>query len=176
MVSLMSHPQPTSTWRPVVEVLRPEVDAPLADRFYSMLSLSEGELRRALRDYAEWEHGLDASARCGAVEARLRAWLGLGTEQARVLARAHDAALHDLPAWYEEQRRETELSVIMNGFRFGEFRELTRILPWLRDERGARFVLQALGDAGVAREAAAPPAERVVWESRPGRPLVGATP
>lgn len=174
MVTLMSRPQPTSTWRPVVEVLRPEVDAPLADRFYSMLALGEADLRTALRDYAEWEHRLDEEARHAAVEARLRAWLGLGTEHARVLARAHDAALRDLPAWYDERRRETELAVIMNGFRFGEFRELTRILPWLRDARGARFVLDTLGDGAGHHEAAAPPGERMVWESTPARRLAGA--
>ena len=67
------------------------------------------------------------------VARRLRAYLKLDVEEARVAARAFADAHVDLPEGWGERSREIEFSVIKNALHLRECAALTQILPWLRD-------------------------------------------
>ena len=109
-----------------------QLDDSLAERFYSFLALPDGELERALAHFIRTEDELPAPARYEAALGRLRAWLELDREDARIIARAYDRALAALPSGFAERRLEAERAVIMNGMTFAEFRALADFLPWLR--------------------------------------------
>lgn len=104
----------------------------LAERFYSMLVLDSDTLERALVPFIQAEHELPEPARYEATLARLRAWLELDDEDARVIAGAYERAIAGFPTDYHGRRLEAERAVMMNALTFGEFRRLAGILPWLR--------------------------------------------
>lgn len=122
----------------------------LAAAFYDAQSLAPIELRRAMRALARREGAAAIDERNSAALLRLRAWLALEIEEARVIARAFDDAFIDLPDGWRERSREIEFSVIINGLHAREFRRLSRILPWLRDSAGAGWLLDHLPDADPA--------------------------
>ena len=88
--------------------------------------------------------------RSRAVQLRLRAYLALEVEPARVIARAFDDAFIDLPEDWRERSREVELSVIVNALHAREFNRLTRVLPWLRDRMAGAWLLDHLPDEDAA--------------------------
>jgi hypothetical protein len=120
----------------------------LADRFYDLLALSTRELDRSLEQFVAQEHELEEPARHIAVRDRLRAWLDLDDEDARIIAGAYERASAGFPPAYHARRVETERAVIMNAFTFDEFLRLASILPWLRD--GSAISRQAIADLVAA--------------------------
>lgn len=105
----------------------------LAGRFYSLLALPERGLVEGLTRQVRSEHKLSEPARHEAVLARLQAWLELDSEDRIVIARAWEQVLDELPFEYRARCREAERAVLMNGITFGDFRLLSRALPWLRE-------------------------------------------
>ena len=122
----------------------------LASAFYDAQSLAPIDLRRAMRALARREGAAVIDDRNAAALMRLRAWLALDVEEARVIARAFDDAFLDLPAGWRERSREIEFSVIINGLHAREFRQLARILPWLREESSGGWLLDHLPDEDPA--------------------------
>ena len=66
-----------------------------------------------MRALARREGAADMDGRSRAAQLRLRAYLALEVEPARVIARAFDDAFIDLPEDWRERSREVELSVIV---------------------------------------------------------------
>ncbi len=118
----------------------------LAAAFYDADGLSPIELRRVMRALARREGAADRDSRSRAVQLRLRAYLALEVEEARVAARAFDDAFLDLPADWRERSREVELAVILNALHAREFARLTRVLPWLRERSAGAWLLDRLPD------------------------------
>lgn len=120
------------------------------DRFTRLLARSPSEQERTLRHEIETEHELPDGIRHPAVLDRLRAWLTLHGEEARVTARACDAALATLPSEYTTRRRETESAVMLTGMAFAEFRALAEILPWLGGDSALDIFAAAIADGAPA--------------------------
>lgn len=122
----------------------------LAAAFYDADGLSPINLRRTMRALARREGAAEMQDRLRAAQIRLRAYLALEVEEARVIARAFDDAFLDLPADWRERSREIELEVILNALHAREFQQLTRILPWLRDRTAGTWLLAHLSDDAPA--------------------------
>ena len=122
----------------------------LASAFYDAESLAPIDLRRAMRALARREGAASIDDRNAAALLRLRAWLALDVEEARVIARAFDDAFLDLPEGWRERSREIEFSVIVNALHAREFRQLARILPWLREQSSSSWLLDHLPDENPA--------------------------
>ena len=122
----------------------------LSRSFFDATSLSPIELRRVMRALARREGAADMDGRSRAAQLRLRAYLALEVEPARVIARAFDDAFIDLPEDWRERSREVELSVIVNALHAREFNRLTRVLPWLRDRTSGAWLLDHLPDEDPA--------------------------
>ena len=118
----------------------------LAAAFYEAEGLAPVELRRVMRALARREGTASIDDRTRAAQLRLRAWLALDVEEARVVARAFDDAFLDLPEGWRERSREIEFSVILNALHAREFHRLARVLPWLRDREAAGWLLDHLPD------------------------------
>ena len=142
--------QPTQSSEIVHRIFDAADHLELAAAFYDAQSLAPVELRRAMRALARRDGAASIDERTRAAQLRLRAWLALDVEEARVIARAFDDAFLDLPESWRERSREIEFSVIINGLHAREFRQLTRILPWLRDSEGTSWLLDHLPDEDPA--------------------------
>jgi len=111
----------------------------LADSFFSYLALPDPQLEAKLRSMIRLEDELPEPDRYEATLARLRAWLELSDEDARIIARGWARALATLPADYGQRAAQAERAVIFNGLTFAEFRRLSDLLPslatdWLPEE------------------------------------------
>ena len=122
----------------------------LAGAFYDALALPPTQLRRAMRSLARRAGAAEIDTRHQLTLTRLRALLQFDPEEARVLARAFDDAYLDLPPHWRESAREAELGAMINALTPREFHQLTRILPWLRDDSASSWLLDHLpdGDGG----------------------------
>lgn len=109
----------------------------LADHFYDLLSLPTEALDREISRLIEAEHQLPDPARYEATRARLRAWLALDPEAARIVARSWDRRVSTLPAEYHARRVESERAVLMNALTYDDFRRLAGLLPWLDEDARA---------------------------------------
>ena len=114
----------------------------LAERFYHLLDRSDLEIERALRDFVQVEDELPEARRYEAALARLRAWLQLDAEDARIIAGAYERAVQSFPEQFEQRRIDAERAAVLNGMTFAEFCELAPLLPWLRDTSGLEQLLE----------------------------------
>ena len=133
----------------------------LASALYDATALPPIELRRVMRALARREGAASMAAAHELVARRLRAYLRLDVEEARIAARAFVDAHIDLPTEWNERNREIEFAVIRNALHLREFAALTEILPWLRDHEAGQWVLDQLpeGDeAEIIAEASGAPA------------------
>ncbi len=113
----------------------------LASVLYDATALPPIELRRVMRAMARREGGASVETAHELATTRLRAFLRLDVEDARVAARAFADAHIDLPDPWRERNREIEFSAIKNALHLREFVALTEIVPWLRDHEGAQWML-----------------------------------
>ena len=133
----------------------------LAAALYDAAALPPIELRRVMRAVARREGGAGRDAAHELAARRLRAFLQLDVEDARVAARAFADAHIDLPDEWRKRNREIEFDVIKNALHMREFIALTDILPWLKDHEGVDWLVNYLpeGDAAdLAFEASETPA------------------
>lgn len=119
-------------------------DDTLADELHHLLVLRMPELERVLRSRIQAEDALPEDARHAAVLARLRAWLRLDREDARVIAGAWDAALETFPSGYAARCIDVERAVMLNGMGRSEFQALSDFVPWLTGRRGLEVFAGAL--------------------------------
>lgn len=133
----------------------------LGAALYDATALPPIELRRVMRALARREGAASVELAHELVARRLRAYLQLDVEEARIAARAFVDAHIDLPADWIERNREIEFDVIKNALHLREFSALTEILPWLRDHNAADWLLQHVpeGDDGeIIADASGTPA------------------
>ena len=133
----------------------------LGAALYDATALPPIELRRVMRALARREGAASVEVAHELVARRLRAYLRLEVEEARVAARAFVDAHIDLPAEWSERNREIEFGVIKNALHLREFSELTEVLPWLRDYDAADWLLEHLpegDDAELAADSSGTPA------------------
>lgn len=133
----------------------------LAAALYDATALPPIELRRVMRALARREGAASVELAHELVARRLRAYLGLDVEEARIAARAFVDAHIDLPAEWVERNREIEFDVIKNALHMREFSALTDVLPWLRDRDAADWLLQHVpegDDAEIIADASGAPA------------------
>ncbi|MYE05632.1 MAG: hypothetical protein F4Y04_00130 [Chloroflexi bacterium] len=114
----------------------------LANALYDATALPPIELRRVMRALARREGAATVEVAHEVAVRRLRAYLQLDVEEARIAARAFVDAHIDLPVEWRERNREIEFDVIKNALHLREFSALTKILPWLRDHQAADWLLQ----------------------------------
>ena len=119
----------------------------LAATLYDATTLPPIELRRVMRAMARREGGAPWHVAHELVVRRLRAFLQLSVEDARVAARAFADAHIDLPEEWRERNREIEFDVIKNALHMREFLALTDILPWLKEHDVADWLVDHLPDA-----------------------------
>ena len=132
----------------------------LAAALYDATALPPIELRRVMRALARREGAASIDAAHELVTRRLRAYLRLDPEEARIAARAFVDAHIDLPAEWGERNREVEFAVIKNALHLREFAALTEVLPWLRDHDAANWLIERLpegGDGELVAEASGSP-------------------
>lgn len=122
MISVMAPERPLTEWQS------------LAEQFYSYLALSDAEMQRRCEDRIRFEQQLPEPDRYRQALLRLEAWLDLAVEDARVLARAYDDALNQLPPEFRLNSEEAERAAICNGLSFRDFRVLSGIVPWFDRE------------------------------------------
>lgn len=122
----------------------------LAAALYDATALPPIELRRVMRAMARREGGASWEEAHELAAKRLRAFLRLDVEDARIAARAFNDAHIDLPDDWRERNCEIEFAVIRNALHVREFVALTHILPWLREQDGAAWLLQRLPEAEPA--------------------------
>ena len=122
----------------------------LAASLYDATALPPIELRRVMRALARREGAATVEVAHELIARRLRAYLRLDVEEARVAARAFVDAHLDLPAEWLERNREIEFDVIKNALHLREFSALTAILPWLRDQDAADWLLEHVPDGDDA--------------------------
>jgi hypothetical protein len=103
----------------------------LADHYFSYLSRSDEQLQTELCALIEDEHALPEPRRYEATLGRLRAWLELSAEDARIVARSYAAALSTYPEEYALETQAAERDVILNAMTFEEFKQLAEVIPWL---------------------------------------------
>jgi hypothetical protein len=108
-----------------------------ADRYFSYLALPDDQIEREFRNIIRAEHELPEPARYEMTFDRLRAWLELSGEDARILVRAYARALATFPEQYAREAAESERAVIFNAMTFDEFRTLSGLLPSLQSESWA---------------------------------------
>lgn len=133
----------------------------LGAALYDATALPPIELRRVMRALARREGAVSTEQAHELVSRRLRAFLQLETEDARVAARAFADAYIDLPSAWQERNRAIEFDVIKNALHWREFLALTNILPWLRDLDSGSWLLDHLpegDDAELAADASGTPA------------------
>ena len=121
---------------------------------YDATALPPIELRRVMRALARREGAASVEVAHELITRRLRAYLRLDVEEARIAARAFVDAHIDLPAEWGERSREIEFDVIKNALHLREFSALTEILPWLRDHDAANWLLEHVPDGDNAELAA----------------------
>ena len=126
----------------------------LAAALYDATALPPIELRRVMRALARREGAASLDTAHELVVRRLRAYLQLDVEEARIAARAFADAHIDLPADWGDRNREIEFDVIKNALHLREFASLTKILPWLRDHESASWLLARVADGDDAELAA----------------------
>ncbi|MCY3734376.1 MAG: hypothetical protein OXG42_08860 [Chloroflexi bacterium] len=122
----------------------------LAPTLYDATALPPIELRRVMRAMARREGAASWESAHELVVRRLRAFLQLNMEDARVAARAFADAHIDLPHEWRERSREVEFDVIKNALHMREFIALTHILPWLKDEDAGDWLADHLPEADAA--------------------------
>jgi len=122
----------------------------LAAALYDATALPPVELRRVMRALARREGAASVADAHELAARRLRAYLRLDVEEARIAARAFADAHVDLPSEWAERSRQIEFAVIKNALHLREFFALTEILPWLRENDAANWLLERLseGDDG----------------------------
>ena len=133
----------------------------LAAALYDATALPPIELRRVMRAVARREGAATLALAHELAVRRLRAFLRLGVEEARIAARAFADAHIDLPAEWGERNREIEFDVIKNALHMREFDSLTKILPWLHDHDASDWLLEHLAegdDAEIIAEVSGLPA------------------
>ncbi len=133
----------------------------LAAALYDATALPPIELRRVMRALARREGAASVEVAHELVARRLRAYLKLEVEEARIAARAFVDAHIDLPAEWSERNREIEFDVIKNALHLREFSALTEVLPWLRDHDAGDWLLEHLpegDDAELAADSSGTPA------------------
>ena len=133
----------------------------LAAALYDATALPPIELRRVMRALARREGAASLELAHELAVRRLRAFLRLDVEEARIAARAFADAHIDLPADWDERNREIEFAVIKNALHMREFAALTKFLPWLRDHDASDWLLEHLSegdDAELVAEASGTPA------------------
>lgn len=133
----------------------------LAAALYDATALPPIELRRVMRALARREGAASVEVAHELVARRLRAYLKLEVEEARIAARAFVDAHIDLPAEWSERNREIEFDVIKNALHLREFSALAEVLPWLRDHDAADWLLEHLpegDDAELAADSSGTPA------------------
>lgn len=133
----------------------------LAAALYDATVLPPIELRRVMRALARREGAASVEVAHELAARRLRAYLRLDVEEARIAARAYVDAYIDLPAEWSERNREIEFDVIKNALHLREFSALTNVLPWLRDHDAADWLLEHLpegDDAELAADSSGTPA------------------
>ncbi len=133
----------------------------LAAALYDATALPPIELRRVMRALARRQGAASLELAHELAVRRLRAFLRLDVEEARIAARAFVDAHIDLPADWDERNREIEFDVIKNALHMREFAALTKILPWLRDHDALDWLLEQLpegDDAEIVAEASGTPA------------------
>ena len=126
----------------------------LGAALYDATALPPIELRRVMRAVARREGAASAEVAHELVARRLRAYLRLDVEEARIAARAFVDAHIDLPSEWRERNREIEFDVIKNALHLREFSALTEILPWLRDHDAADWLVEHVPDGNDAELAA----------------------
>ena len=122
----------------------------LAAALYDATALPPIELRRVMRALARREGAATMDIAHELVARRLRAYVRLNIEEARIAARAFVDAHIDLPTEWGERNREIELNVIKNALHLREFSALTGILPWLRDHHEMGWLLERVADGDDA--------------------------
>ena len=122
----------------------------LAAALYDATALPPIELRRVMRALARREGAASMDVAHELAARRLRAYLRLDVEEARIAARAFVDAHIDLPSEWSERSREIEFDVIKNALHLREFSALTEILPWLRDHEAANWLLEQLPEGDEA--------------------------
>ena len=133
----------------------------LAAALYDATALPPIELRRVMRALARREGAASVEVAHELVARRLRAYLKLEVEEARIAARAFVDAHIDLPVEWSERNREIEFDVIKNALHLREFSALAEVLPWLRDHDAADWLLEHLpegDDAELAADSSGTPA------------------
>lgn len=130
----------------------------LIDRYHHLLTRPDGELCDALATMIRAEQALPEADRYAVTFARLRAWLAMDREDARIIARTFDEAMERFSEEQREQRVATERAVILNGLRFAEFRALCGIVPWLRSEESLQMLFPEIAPDAEHEEAEAVPA------------------
>lgn len=126
----------------------------LATVLYDATALPPIELRRVMRAMARREGGATIEQAHELAARRLRAYLKLDVENARIAARAFADAHIDLPESWRERNREVEFAVIRNALHAREFIALTRVLPWLTDYESADWLLERVPEGDVSEIAA----------------------
>ena len=128
----------------------------LIERYHHLLTRPDGELRDALASMIRAEQALPEGDRYAVTFARLRAWLAMDREDARIIARAFEEAMERFSPEQREERMAAERAVILNGLRFAEFRALCGIVPWLRSEESLQLLFPEIvpGSGDVADGAA----------------------
>lgn len=122
----------------------------LASALYDATVLPPIELRRVMRAMARREGAANWESAHELVVRRLRAFLQLNLEDARIAARAFADAHIDLPGEWRERNREIEFDVIKNALHMREFLALTHILPWLSDHDVADWLADHLPEGDAA--------------------------
>jgi hypothetical protein len=112
----------------------------LVDRYHHLLTRPDTELRDGLARMIRAEQALPEADLHAAAHARLKTWLALDREDARIIARAFDEAMERCSKEQQERRFTAERAAIMNGLRFAEFRALCGIVPWLRSEESLQLL------------------------------------
>ncbi len=125
----------------------------LIDRYDLLLNRPDDEMRDALGQMIRAEFALPEQDRLEFTYSRLRAWLTLDGEDARIIARAFEEAMARCSTAQQQLRLAAERSAMMNGLRFSEFRALCGIVPWLRSEESLRVLFPEHGGDETAAPA-----------------------
>lgn len=108
-----------------------ERESQLADQLHDLIRLPDAALEHAMAERLRREDALQPEERHNATLDRLRAWLALGADDARIVSRFFERAAASLGPDVQARRVETEWAVISNALSFEEFRALAPLLGWL---------------------------------------------
>lgn len=149
-------------WSQLAALGADEREARMRDRYQALAALPEEERRRQMRAMAEAEYALSDADLHAFTFSRLRVWLSLAPDQARLIATDYDAVMTHMPGPVA-MRRVGVVQTLAKDLPAADEERLRALVPGIFAGQPHRVLAVADSPAAIPPPAPAAPRPRPWW-------------